>query len=42
MVFLHDQWLIARGKATSETKTRVKKVVDAEKKLMEKQDKAYK
>lgn len=39
MISLQDQWLIARGKATPEVKARVKKAAEAEKKLVEKQNK---
>ena len=37
---LRDQWLIQWGKANTETKIWIKKVVDAEKKKKEKADKA--
>lgn len=37
---LKDEWLIACGKPTPETKARIKKVVEAEKKKAEKEDKA--
>lgn len=40
MVSLRDQWLIVRGKATPEIKAWVKKTVEAEKKLLGKQNKA--
>ena len=40
MTALRDQWLIARGKATPETKARMKKAADVEKKKAEKEDKA--
>ena len=42
IVALRNQWLIARGKANAETKARIKKAAAAEKKLIEKQEKAYK
>lgn len=42
IVALRDQWLVARGKAGPKTKARIKKVVAAEKKLLEKQEKARK
>lgn len=42
MTALRDQWLTARGKATPETKARIKKAADAEKKKAEKEDKACK
>lgn len=38
---LRDHWFIACSKPTLETKARIKKVADAEKKLVEKQDKVY-
>ena len=37
-----DQWLIARDKATSETKAQMKKATKVEKKKAEKEDKARK
>lgn len=40
MTELRDKWLIKRGKATPETKARMKKAAAVEKKLLEKQDKA--
>lgn len=39
---LRDHWLIACGKPTPKTKARIKKAADAEKKLVEKQDKVRK
>lgn len=39
MTALHDKWLTERGKAISETKVRMKKAIDAETKIVEKQDK---
>ena len=38
---MHDKWFITWGKATLETKTRVNKTVDIEKKLIEKLNKAW-
>lgn len=40
MTELRDKWLIGRGKATPETKARMKKAAAAEKKMVEKQEKA--
>lgn len=40
IVFLRNQWLIARRKAILKTKTPVKKAANAEKKLIKKQNKA--
>lgn len=40
MAKLRDKWLIGRGKATPETKARMKKAAAAEKKMVEKQEKA--
>lgn len=42
MTVFQDQWLIAWGKATPETKTQMKKVANAGKKKAEKEDKIYK
>lgn len=36
IISFRDQWLIARGKATPETKAQVKKAANADKKLVEK------
>lgn len=40
MTTLRGQWLINRGKATPETKAHMKKAANAEKKLLERQEKA--
>ena len=40
LITLRDKWLIARRKPTPETKARIKKAVEAEKKKAEKESKA--
>lgn len=40
LITLRDEWLIARGKPTPETKARIKRAAEAEKKKAEKENKA--